>query len=79
MRSACSRLLPRVACGALIRLRRTQPGQERFHLPGGPAFAAIGIAFCALVGSRIGRVELLILLATAAIAALNWGLARSKR
>jgi len=65
-------------CGALIRLRRTQPGQERFHLPGGPAFAAIGIAFCALVGSRIGRVELLILLATAAIAALNWWLARSK-
>ena len=65
-------------CGALLMLRRKQPGQERFHLRGGPVFAAIGIAFCALVGSRIGRVELLILSATAAIAALNWWLARRR-
>jgi basic amino acid/polyamine antiporter, APA family len=63
-------------CGALLMLRRKRSGRERFHLRGGPVFAAIGIAFCVLVGTRIGWVELLILLVTAVIAAVNWWLAR---
>jgi len=68
-----------VVCAALPMLRRTQPGRARFRLPGGVVCAAVGIAFCALVGSRIGRTELVILLVTAAVAALNWRLARRRR
>ena len=68
-----------VVCAAVPVLRRRQPGQARFHLPGGNALAAIGVAFCALVGSRTGKTELIILVITVTIAAANWWLARRKR
>jgi APA family basic amino acid/polyamine antiporter len=68
-----------VVCAALPVLRRKQPGQARFHLPGGTAFAAGGVAFCALVASRTGKAELTILLITVAIAAANWWLARRRK
>jgi carbonic anhydrase len=43
-----------------------------FRLPLGPLFAVLGVAFCAIVLSRVGKVEVLVLGVTVAIALLNW-------
>ena len=78
--SAVARLFTyAVVCATVPMLRRTHPGEERFHLPGGTAFAAVGIAFCAVVASRMGKSELVIVLLTSAIAAGNWWWSRRKR
>jgi basic amino acid/polyamine antiporter, APA family len=78
--SAVARLFTyAVVCAAVPMLRRTRPGESRFHLPGGTVFAAIGIVFCAVVASRMGKSELLIVLVTAAVAAVNWWWSRSAR
>ena len=77
--SAVARLFTyAVVCAAVPMLRRTRPGEARVHLPGGAAFAAIGIVFCAVVASRMGRSELLIVLVTGAVATLNWWWSRTK-
>jgi len=71
--SACSRLFVYgMTCAALPMLRRKLPGQEGFHLPGGPAFAGLGIAFALVLLSRMGLAELVALAITAAISFLNW-------
>ena len=78
--SAVARLFTYAAvCAAVPVLRRRQPSEARFRLPAGNALAAVGIAFCAVVGAQTGRLELIILLITAAVAAANWWLARRKR
>lgn len=61
-----------LTCGALPTLRRKSPGTARFHLPWGTPLALAGIAFCVAVLSRVGKVELLVLAATLAIALINW-------
>ncbi len=57
---------------ALLVLRRRQPGAARLELPGGPALAAVGIAFCALLAARMGGAELRVLAAVGALATLHW-------
>jgi len=59
-------------CSALPVLRRKQPGAAAFRLPAGRLFAAMGIAFSAVLVTRMGRAELLIIAATSAIALANW-------
>ena len=61
-----------LVCGALLVLRRKQPEAAAFRLPFGRGLAVLGIAFSLVLVSRMGRNELLILLATAAVALLNW-------
>jgi amino acid transporter len=68
-----------LVCGALLVLRRRQPAAAAFRLPLGKALAVLGIAFSLALVSRMGRNELLILLATAAIALLNWGWVRRRK
>jgi APA family basic amino acid/polyamine antiporter len=68
-----------VVCAALPVLRRKQPGEERVRLPSGTAVAAAGVAFCAIVASRMGKAELAILLVVAAVATLNWWLIYRRR
>ena len=71
--SAASRLFVYgITCAALPMLRKKLPGQEGFHLPGGLAFAALGIAFALVLVSRIGPAELVALAITAAISFVNW-------
>lgn len=65
-----------LVCAALPVLRHKQPGAAAFRLPAGRALAVLGIAFSLALVSRMGRNELLILLATAAMALLNWGWVR---
>jgi amino acid transporter len=77
--SAVSRLTTYVLiCGALPTLRWKRYGLAKFRLPMGPLFALIGIAFCGIVLSRAGRVEVLVLGMTLAIALLNWILVRRR-
>jgi amino acid transporter len=71
--SAISRLFAyTVTCAALPTLRKTFPGQEGFHLPGGVVFAVLGILFSLVLASRMGPVELIVLAIIAAISFLNW-------
>jgi amino acid transporter len=61
-----------MTCAALPMLRKNFPGQEHFHLPGGLAFAILGIAFVLVLVSRMGLAELVVIAITAAISFLNW-------
>jgi basic amino acid/polyamine antiporter, APA family len=61
-----------LTCGALPLLRWKDPGLAKFRLPMGPLFAILGVAFCGVVLSRVGRVEVLVLGVTLTIALLNW-------
>ncbi len=71
--SAVARLLTYgIVCLALLRFRRTQAAAPAFRLPAAPAVVAVGIVFCVVVASRMGKLELKIMLATAAIALINW-------
>jgi amino acid transporter len=71
--SALSRLFAYgITCAALPILRRKDPAQQSFHLPGGVAFAALGILFALVLLSRMGRSELIALTITSALSCLNW-------
>jgi amino acid transporter len=63
-------------CAALIRLRKIQPNASALRLSWGPVFAALGIAICLLLMTRLSPRELLLMGITAAIAAANWVLAK---
>ncbi len=57
--SASSRLFVYgMTCAALPILRKKLPRQEGFHLPGGLAFAVLGIAFALVLLNRMGLSEL---------------------
>lgn len=68
-----------VGCAALPALRRKQPGAALFRLPGGPAFALVGIVICLVLVTRVDLGGSLILAATIVIALLNWLGVRSRR
>src|SRR5205823_13819655 len=71
--SALSRLFVYgTTCAALPVLRRKWPGQEGFHLPGGLAFASLGIVFTLVLVSRVGLAELIIFAIMTGISFLNW-------
>jgi amino acid transporter len=75
--SAVSRLCAyAITCAALPVLRRTQPGQESFHLPCGSVFAMVGLTFAVVLASRMGWAEVVALAVTASVAGLNWMLVR---
>jgi basic amino acid/polyamine antiporter, APA family len=66
------------ACLSLIVLRRTRREAPQFRLPAGDVFAALGLTFCVGLMTRMGKAELLIVVATSAIALLNWLWARRR-
>ena len=59
-------------CAALPMLRKKFPGKEGFHLPGGLAFAVLGIGFALVLVSRMGVAELAALAITSALSFVNW-------
>jgi len=63
-------------CLALIVLRRTQPGGASLPVPGGPALAVVGMAFCALLAARMGRAEFLVILGVAGLGLVHWLIVR---
>lgn len=77
--SAVSRLFYYAAiCIALLELRRRQPGTAQFRLPLGPIFATIGVAVCLVLVTGADFSKSMILLATIAIAFVNWMVVRRR-
>lgn len=77
--SAVARLLYYgLVCAALPVLRRKQPAAAMFRLPAGIFFAVLGVGICAVLITGVNLSGSLILLATALVAALNWGLVRGR-
>lgn len=77
--SAVSRLFVYGAtCVALLALRRRDPGGARFRLPGGAALPVAAIGFCALLASRMGRAELVVIVVVTAVAGAHWALVRRR-
>jgi basic amino acid/polyamine antiporter, APA family len=71
--SAVSRLLYYGAvCAAVPVLRRKQPDAAWFRLPAGTVFAIVGLVICVVLLTGVDFSKTLILLATIAIAFLNW-------
>jgi APA family basic amino acid/polyamine antiporter len=71
--SAVSRLFAYgITCAALPTLRKKMAGAEGFHLPGGVAFAVLGILFALVLVGRMGRAELVAVAITASLSILNW-------
>jgi basic amino acid/polyamine antiporter, APA family len=60
-----------VVCAALIALRRSHPGAARFHVPGGPILAVLGVLMCAAMASQYLK-QSRILAFTVGTAVLNW-------
>ncbi len=78
--SAVARLLYyAVCCAALPILRRKQPGGARFYLPAGNFFAALAVLMCAVLLTQIDRSKSLIVLATIALALVNWAVVTRRR
>jgi amino acid transporter len=61
-----------IICASLPMLRHKKPGMARFKLPGGVLFATLGVGFCALLLSRIGRIEIAALAIVFAVVLVNW-------
>jgi amino acid transporter len=59
-------------CAAVPVLRKRQPGEATFRVPGGPTLPILGVAICALLLTRVDFTKSLILVATIVIASLNW-------
>jgi amino acid transporter len=73
--SAVARLLYYgVGCAALPVLRRKQPYGALFRLPGGKFFAIVGVLLCAVFVTRVDFGQSLIVLATIALALINWAI-----
>jgi amino acid transporter len=78
--SATGRLLYYGAiCIAVPVLRKKFPGEVQVQLPGGLWLAGIGLVICVVLMTQVNRGGTLILLATSAVAALNWLLVRKKQ
>jgi basic amino acid/polyamine antiporter, APA family len=65
-------------CAAVPVLRRRQPGQARFRVPGGVLLPVLGVLICAVLMTRVDFSKSLVLLATIALALLNWAAVRSR-
>jgi len=67
-----------MVCAAVIVLRRKQPGAAEFRLPVAWVFVALGLAFCIVLVTRMGRGELIVVVTTGLLALANWLWARGK-
>jgi APA family basic amino acid/polyamine antiporter len=61
-----------VVCAALIVMRRRNPGAAKFHLPGGPLWAVLGVTLCLAMVSQVDLSQSRILVVTVGAAFLNW-------
>lgn len=68
-----------VSCAALSVLRKQRPGQAWFRLPAGNLFVVLALLICLVLASRVDLSGSLILLATLAVAFVNWLWVRRNR
>lgn len=77
--SAVARLFTYLlVCAALPVLRKRRPDAEAFRLPAGAVFAVLGVAFSAVMVTRMRLGELAIVTVTVGVALLNWLWARRR-
>jgi amino acid transporter len=77
--SAVARLLVYgTGCAALRVLRKKMLDRRVFRMPGGPWLAVLGVILCCVLLTQIDHTGSLILLATIAVAALNWFVVRNR-
>jgi APA family basic amino acid/polyamine antiporter len=80
--SAVARLLYYgVGCAALPLLRRKEPAGANavFKLPAGDFFAVLGVMLCVILVTRVDFGQSLILVATIALALVNWAVVAHKQ
>ena len=65
-------------CAALPVLRKKMPGEALFRMPGGPILSVLGVIICCVLLTQIDHAGLRILVATIAVAALNWAIVRER-
>jgi amino acid transporter len=65
-------------CAAVPMLRRKDPQGAQFRLPAGVLIPVLGVAFSLVLVSRMGRGDLVLIVATCAVALLNWLWARRR-
>ena len=65
-------------CAAVPVLRRKQPDAAWFRLPAGDLFAIVGVLICVVLLTGVDFSKTLILLATIAIALINWLVVRRR-
>jgi len=61
-----------LVCAALPVLRRKQPDAAGFRLPGGVAFAVLGVTVCLVLGTRVDHVGSYILGGVVCVGFFNW-------
>ena len=77
--SAVARLLTYgVVCTSVLTLRRKRPDADAFRLPAAPVWAGLGVLFALVLALRMGRGELIAILATMSVALVNWLWARRR-
>jgi amino acid transporter len=77
--SAIARLIVYAStCVAMLLLRRRDPAGAALRLPAGPIVAILGLAFCALLISQMGRVEVAMLAGVSALVTLHWAIVRRR-
>lgn len=77
--SAVSRLFYYGAvCVALPVLRNKQPGSAWFRLPAGQVLAGLGVTICLILLTGVDFTKSVILLATIAVALMNWVVVRAE-
>jgi basic amino acid/polyamine antiporter, APA family len=77
--SAVARLFTYGAtCAALMAFRKKPAEEAALRLPAGVAFPLLGILFCAVLITKMGRGEFWIVLATVVVGVANWAWARRR-
>jgi amino acid transporter len=66
-------------CAAVIPLRRRQQKADGVRIPLGPVFSMMGVLMALVMIVRVHQREALVLLATAAIAGINWLIVRRRK
>jgi basic amino acid/polyamine antiporter, APA family len=67
-----------VGCAALPVLRKKQPDAALFRLPAGEFFATAGVIICTVLLTQVDLSKSVILVATVAVAVVNWLLVRNR-
>ncbi len=63
-------------CGALLVFRKRRPGDALFRMPGGRMVAVVGVLICTGLLTQVDLKQSVILVATLAVAFLNWLIVR---